>query len=141
MSKITVKVKTSTLIKALEKALDERHGRWANQEKEQAKYEKAQKEYSDKLLKLAKSGKVDIIDLSVDNWYLRNNPKSKDVRFSAVVVMPKTLAPDVPEQVIAYADWQYKRETEEISQAIRLLNMTDQEYVPASTYKSVSQYL
>jgi hypothetical protein len=141
MSKMTVKVKTSTLIKALEKALDERHTRMANQEKEQSKYEKAHKEYLDKLFKIVKSGKADVTDLSPDNWYARNNPKSKDIRFSAVIVMPKSLAPAMPEQVVEYAEWQHKRETEEISQAIRLLNMTDQEYVPASTYKSVSQYL
>ena len=38
-------------------------------------------------------------------------------------------------------DWQIKAEVEEIQNALNILKMTDEEFVNASTMKSISQYL
>jgi hypothetical protein len=46
-----------------------------------------------------------------------------------------------PERPESYSEREFKRDMENISQAIRVLKMTDQTEVNASTYKSVAEYL
>lgn len=142
MSKsISVKVKVSTLISSLEKSLVEREQRFANQEKEMARYEKEKEAYNLAILKLIKSKGI-ITDATRQRWYHNNsNSKSKTVEFSVSMELPKTALPKEPECPETYADHRYERETTEIKQAIRVLKMTEQEYVNASTLKSVSEYL
>ncbi len=140
MSKLAVKIKTATLIEALEKALTEREKRWANQEKEQADYEKRDEAYNEAILKLVKSGKGKITDAS-EGYSYRHDRKSKVKDFSVTVEIPKNLVPKKPERPDGYPEHRYQIETTEIKSSIRVLKMTDQEYVSASTYKSVTQYL
>jgi hypothetical protein len=141
MSKsISVKVKVSTLISSLEKALVEREQRFANQEKEMANYEKAKEAYNLAILKLVKTKGV-ITEASRNRWYSSNNSKSKTAEFQVTMELPKTALPTEPQCPETYADHRYERETTEIKQAIRVLKMTEQEYVNASTLKSVSEYL
>ena len=140
MSKsISVKVKVSTLISSLEKALVEREQRFANQEKEEARFDKEKEAYNLAILKLVKSKGV-VTDASRTRWY-GSNSKSKTVEFSVTMELPKTALPKEPEQPEAYPDHRFEREAGEIKQAIRVLKMTEQEYVNASTLKSVSEYL
>ena len=140
MSKsISVKVKVNTLISSLEKALAERQKRFANQEKEEARFEKEKEAYNLAILKLIKSkGKVSEAQRS--HWR-SNNGKSTTVEFSVTMELPRASLPKEPEQVSSYPEHRFERETDEIKQAIRVLKMTDQEYVNASTLKSVSEYL
>jgi hypothetical protein len=142
MSKsISVKVKVSTLISSLEKALVERQQRFANQEKEEARFEKEKEAYNLAILKLIKSKGV-VTDANRQRWYHGSgNSKSKTVEFSVTMELPKTALPTEPVQIETYPEHRYERETDEIKQAIRVLKMTDQEYVSASTLKSVSEYL
>ena len=140
MSKsISVKVKVSTLISSLEKALTEREQRFVNQEKEQARYEKEKEAYNSAILKLIKSKGV-VTDASRNRWY-SSNTKKNTVEFQVTMELPKVALPKEPEHPEAYPDHRYERETTEIKQAIRVLKMTEQEYVNASTLKSVSEYL
>ena len=142
MSKsISVKVKTSTLIKALEEALEQREKRWANQAKEKARYQKEVEAYNATIIKLAKSGKGSISEVSKNNWYGRQNPKATTESFSVTLELPKTVIPKEPEAIDEMREHQYERETTDIKQGIRVLKMTDQEYVNASTYKSVAEFL
>lgn len=140
MSKLAVKIRTTTLIEALEKALTEREKRWANQEKLKAEYEKADEAYNEAILKLVKSGKGKITDAS-EGYSFRHDKKSKVKDFNVTIEIPKTLVPKKPEQIVEYREYEYENETKEISSSIRVLKMTEQEYVSASTYKSVTQYL
>jgi len=140
MSKLSVKVKTSTLIEALQKALDLREKRWANQEKEKAEYEKEVEAYNATIVKLVKSGKGKITDAG-ESWANRHNKKAKTKEFNVTVEIPKNLVPEQPKEVTEYREYEYENETKEISSSIRILKMTDQEYVSASTYKSVTRYL
>jgi hypothetical protein len=55
--------------------------------------------------------------------------------------LPRNTLPKEPEQVNTYPEHRFERERDDIKQAIRVLSMTDQEYVNASTLKSVSEYL
>ena len=140
MSKLAVKIKTATLIEALEKALAEREKRWANQGKAEAEFEKQMEAHNQAILKLVKSGKGKITDANV-GWTHRHNKKSKVQDFNVTVEIPKNLVPKMPEQAETYREYEYRNETKEIKSSIRVLKMTDQEYVSASTYKSVTQYL
>lgn len=142
MSKsLSVKVKTSTLIKALEEALDKREKRWANQEKEIARHKKEVEAYNASILKLVKAGKGTIHDITENKWATRNDKNSTTVSFSAEIKLPKSVMPVEPKEIDEMRESTYKMETDDISQALRILKMTDQEYVNASTYKSVAEYL
>jgi len=140
MSKsLSVKVKTQKVIDALEKALADREKRFANNDKVEAEYKKAKEKYQAELIKLAKSPKAKITEASHYSHYSTRNKNEQEINFT--VVVPATLLPKEPESRSLYAEYEYKREVEEITNAIRLLSMTDDEYVNASTMKSVSQYL
>ena len=142
MSKsLSVKVKTTTLIKALEEALAQREKLWANQEKETERYAKEQEAYNASILKLVKSGKGTITEASENKWYSRHEPKGKTRSFSVTVELPKSVIPTEPKEKQELHEHTYTRETEAIKPGIRILKMTDQEYVNASTYKSVAEYL
>jgi len=142
MSKsLSVKVKTTALIKALEEALDKREKRWANQEKEMARHKKEVEAYNASILKLVKAGKGTIHDISENKWATRNDKNSTTITFSAEIKLPKSVMPVEPKEIDDMREHTYKMETDDISQALRILKMTDQEYVNASTYKSVAEYL
>ena len=142
MSKsLSVKVKTSTLVKALEEALDKREKRWANQAKETARYKKEVEAFNASILKLVKAGKGTIHDITENKWATRNDRNSTTVSFSAEIKLPKSVMPVEPKEIDEMRESTYKMETDDISQALRILKMTDQEYVNASTYKSVAEYL
>ena len=142
MSKsLSVKVKTATLIKALEEALDKREKRWANQEKETARHKKEVEAYNASILKLVKAGKGTIHDISENKWATRNDKNSTTISFSAEIKLPKSVLPVEPKENDEMRESIYKMETDDISRALRILKMTDQEYVNASTYKSVAEYL
>jgi hypothetical protein len=142
MSKsLSVKVKVSALIKALEQARLEREKRFHAQELEEAKFEKATEAYNLAVLKLIKAGKGSIEEASRNHWYGRNDKHKGKVSFSVTVYLPTGALPNEPERPETYSEREYKRDVENISQAIRVLKMTDQESVNASTYKSVAEYL
>jgi len=140
MSTVKVKVKVSVLISHLEKALAEREARYENQEKEQAKYEKAVENYNLAVLKLIKSGKGTINEAERFRGYHPEKRKGK-VAFTATIWLDEGSLPDEPKRPDCYPDYHYKTECEEITQAIRVLKLTDEQYVSASTYASVAKYL
>ena len=142
MSKsLSVKVQVSMLISALEKSLAERKKRYETQELEEVKFEKSVQAYNASVLKLIKAGKGEIEEASRNSWHrVTKNNKGK-VAFSVVVMLPAGALPNEPERPEGYSEREYKRDHEAISQAVRVLKMTDQEYVNASTYKSVAEYL
>lgn len=141
MSTVKVKVKVSVLISHLEKALAEREARFKNQEKEQLAYEKAVEAYNLAVLKLIKAGKGEIEDASKNHYYSRDRKNKGKVSFSVSVLLPSGALPDEPESPDRYNDYEFKREREEITQAIRVLKLTDEQFVSASTYNSVAKYL
>lgn len=141
MSTIKVKVKVSVLITHLDKALAEREKRYATQEKEQDKYEKAMEAYNLAVLKLIKSGKAEITEASKNIWADRHEKKKGKSAFSVSVLLPTASLPVMPEAVNDYNEHTYKAEREEITQAIRVLKLTDEQTVSASTYASVAKYL
>jgi hypothetical protein len=139
-NKMAVKVKTDKVIKALEEALKIRDKKLADSKKAQADYETAMKKWNDDLKKLAKSPKAKITEVNTfHRWH--SSKSATEQELSVTITVPSSLFPKEPENKSNYHERTYKDEVEEINNALRLLRMTDQEYVSASTMKSVSQYL
>ena len=127
---ISVKVKTSVLIKALEKKLEDNKKAIEHNDKEDKRYELALEKYKANILKThAKNMKV--LDVVYRNW-----TRKLDVTYE---FHNDVIIPDAPviDKKSTLLNWQI----EEIENAIRILKLTDEETVNASTFKSISQYL
>ena len=140
MSKqMAVKVQTTKVIKALEEALKIRDKKFADSEKAQVDFDKEMAKHRDELFRLAKSPKAKVTEVTTyERWHQKNDAEQE---ISVTIKVPKSLVPKEPENKSVYHERIYNDEVEEINNALRLLRMTDQEYVNASTMKSVSQYL
>lgn len=140
MSKLAVKVKTEKVIKALEEAIKLRDKKLADSKKAEADHKKAVTKYRDDLKKLAKSPQAKITDVTTyHRWHSSKNDPTQEL--SVTITIPTSLLPQEPENPDHYNENRYNNEVEEINNALRILKMSDQEYVNASTMKSVSQYL
>ena len=139
-NKIAVKIKTDKVIDGLVKALASRKQQFIDSAKSDLEYEKAKEKYASELIKLAKSAKAVITEVNTyERWH--NKGKDKEAELSVTIKVPRSLLPKEPENKSYYHERIYQSEVEDINNALRLLRMTDQEYVNASTMKSVSQYL
>ena len=133
---INVKIATTKVIKALETKLAEIKKDFANQEANEAKYEKTRKAWQKEIGKLAVSqiGKADSISASV----------RYDGRVNVDFNLPAGLIklPDEPKREhTQFHEWQYKEMVDELENAIRILKMTDEEVVSTSTYNAIARYL
>jgi len=139
MSKsLSVKVETKKVIAALEATLIKKQDAYEKQDEAKAKYDKEVEKYNLAVMKLVKGGKGKITSASKHGWHRSQNGI---VTISAEIEFPKTSLPAEPKEPNDIHDYTHKREVEEIQGAVRILKMSDQEYVNASTMKSVSQYL
>ena len=124
---VNVKVPRKKIIAALEKALQKLNTDYANQAKLQATYEAEYKKWSALVYK-----KVQL-----------TKPTDIVVRYHNVAVsfdVPKNL-PEEPKQPTTMHEWQYKENKEEIENAIRVLNMCEDEFIATGTYGSITKYL
>ena len=134
---INVKVTTSKVIMALEKALAERQKQIADFTKAKKEYDKEVKEFQDALAELFRSGKGKVTNISKSHSFRYNEENNKyeiTVEFPASVKSPKE-----PDQ--NHNDWTIKSDIEELENALALLKMTDEEYVSTSTYKGVARLI
>jgi len=128
---VTVKVATAKVIKALEDKIANNVKVEASNEKKREAYKVAQDKYFKTVLKEFKDSLV-IDSISKHSW--RN---SLSVNYE--IVGGATL-PDEPEiEKLESELGQY--EINEINNAIRILKMTDEEFVSTSTFKNIAQYL
>ena len=138
---LTLKIKRAKIINSLNESLAKRTKRYETQEQERAKYEKAVEAYNLAVVKLIKAGKGTVEEASRNEWHERHNKTKGKTAFSVTLLLPSGSLPDEPKQPEAYAKWTYERDLEEIGNAIRVLKLTDQEFVNASTMASVSKFL
>ena len=134
---ISVKIATTKVIKALETKLAELNTNYANQEVNEAKYQKAWEKYKKELIAYATANikKAENFRTNYRTW---NNTLNIDFDLTvAESELPK--APEREFEVInAHL---YKDMKEEIENAIRILKMTDEETVNTSTYNAIARYL
>ena len=136
---LNLKISKATLIKSLEKSLADHTKRFESNAKTQAENEKASQAYDAVILKLIKSGKGKVTDVSREHGYWHRDKSAQT--FSVTYSFPKGSAPEPPEAQDLYSERVYKSTVEAIGNALRMLALSDDEFVNASTVKSVSEYL
>jgi hypothetical protein len=134
---ITVKVATSKVIKALEARLATLEKDYTSQEANETKYQKAREKWQKEIGKWAidNFSKAENIRTNYRQW---NNTLNVD--FDIITkdsVFPKEPEKDY-EQIHQHS---YREMKEDITNALTILKMTDEETVNASTMKQIAKYL
>jgi len=129
---ISVKVATTKVIKALEDKLASAKKAEVSNEKKRKDYEKVEKAYAkevaDVVFKHISKAEVS----AHENW--RGETNVNITLPTNTVKLPEKPSIDLERELGQY-------EITEIENAIRILKMTDEEFVNASTFKQVAQYL
>ena len=134
---ISVKIPTARVIKALEVSLAKLETDYASQEANEAKYEKARKVWQKEIIDYAVANIKKAENFRTNYRHWSNN---LNIDFDLTVTekeMPKEPEKDF-ETIHVHS---YREQKEEISNAIRILKMTDEETVNTSTYNAVARYL
>jgi hypothetical protein len=134
---ISVKIATPKVIKALEASLVKLESDYASQEANEAKYQKAYEKYKKELIDYAVANikKAENFRTNYRSW---NNQLNIDFDLT----VPKDGMPTEPQKDFEQIGHHtYREQKEEISNAIRILKMTDEETVSTSTYQAVARYL
>jgi DNA repair exonuclease SbcCD ATPase subunit len=134
---ITVKVATPKVIKALETKLDSIKKDYASQEAKEAKFQKTLTDWNKAISKIA------IANVSkAEN--LRTNYRSwnKTLNIDFDITISEDDLPKMPERDFTTMNkYTFDEIVEDISNALSILRMTDEETVNASTMKSIAKYL
>jgi len=132
-----VKIATPKVIKALEEALAKLEKDYTSQEENEAKYNKAYEAWKKELVKFAvsKIAKAENLRANYRSWN-----KSLNVDFDLTVSENEVPAEPEKDYTILHKHT-YTEMKEEITNAIRILKMTDEETVSTSTYNAIARYL
>ena len=134
---ISVKIPTQRVIKALEGSLATLEVNWTSQEANEEKYNKAMEAWRKEVMKFAveRIAKAENLRTNFRSWN-----KTLNVDFDLTV--KEGDFPVEPERnYTTLHTHEYQTQKEEISNAIRILKMTDEEVVNTSTYNAVARYL
>lgn len=133
---ISVKVATVKVIKALENALAKLESDYKAQENNEAKFRKLEEKYAKDVAKLALAQIAKAQNLRANKRW--NGTINVDFDLPAGTFE----LPDEPKREHKMmGHYEYEQQKEEISNAIRILKMTDEEVVSTSTYQAVARYL
>jgi len=134
---ITVKVATPKVIKALETRLATLEKDYASQEAKEAKFGKAQEAWRKEIGKwaIANFSKAENLRTNYRQW---NNTLNVDFD----IITKDGSFPAEPEKDFEVIhQHQYREMKEDITNALTILKMTDEETVNASTMKQIAKYL
>ena len=134
---ISVKIATPKVIKALESALATLEVNYTSQEANEARYQKAHEKWVKELSAYAVENikKAENFRTNYRSW---NNTLNIDFDLT---VLAKDLPTEPEKDFESMSVYNYREQKEEISNAIRILKMTDEEVVSTSTYNAVARYL
>ena len=134
---ITVKVAVVKVIKALEARLAELETNYSSQEAKEAKYQKAVEAWRKEIGKwaIANFAKAENLRTNYRNW---NNTLNVDFD----IITKEGNFPAEPEKDFEQIhQHSYREMKEDITNALTILKMTDEETVNASTMKQIAKYL
>jgi predicted ribosome quality control (RQC) complex YloA/Tae2 family protein len=134
---ITVKVATSKVIKALEARLATLENDYNTQTAKEAKFGKAQEAWRKEIAKwaIANFSKAENLRTNYRQW---NNTLNVDFD----IITKEGNFPAEPEKDFEVIHQHtYREMKDEMENAIRILKMTDEETVNASTYNAIARYL
>ena len=134
---ISVKIATPKVIKALETALAKLEKDYASQEANEAKYNKAHEKWVKELsdYAIANIKKAENFRTNFRSW---NNTLNIDFDLT---VSKEGLPTEPTKDFESISVYNYREQKDEIENAIRILQMTDEETVNTSTYNAVARYL
>jgi hypothetical protein len=131
---MNIKVKRIALIKSLEKALKLRYASKTEYEKAGEAHKAELKAFEATILEAIVSGKIKVSHVDISN-YMYGHTRSVSINFQLdAKKFKRPEMPDFPRNISP-------REIQEIENAIAILNLSEEEFVNANTYKSVSQYI
>jgi hypothetical protein len=134
---INVKIPTVRVIAGLQEALDTLEADYATQEAKEAKHTLAYEAWKVEIGKwaIANFSKAENLRTNYRSW---NNNLNVDFD----ITVKEGEFPTEPEKDFeTIHQHSYRESKKEISNAIRLLKMTDEEVVSTSTYNAIAQYL
>ena len=129
---ISVKVATTKVIKALEDKLVSGKNAIVSNEKKRKDYDKVEKAWAKEVADLVFK-QISKAEVSAHENY-RNEVNVTITLPNGSVKLPEKPSIDLEQELGRY-------EVTEIENAIRILKMTDEETVNASTFKTIAQYL
>jgi hypothetical protein len=134
---ITVKVATPKVIKALEARLAELENNYATQEAKEAKHTKAVEAWKKEIGKwaIANFSKAENLRTNYRNW---NNTLNVDFD---IITKEGTFPAEPEKDFETIHQHSYREMKEDITNALTILKMTDEETVNASTMKQIAKYL
>ena len=143
---LVVKVPVANAIAALEARIEKLNAEFdANVEKEAA-FKKQHADWRKKLIGFARKALAEALkdDANIDAW-LRDSERGRASSVYAKLDATGPAGSDVPAEPVrtwnSRPDYQHQHMIEEIQQAIRILRMTEEKTVPASTFAVLSRYL
>ena len=134
---INVKIPTARVIKALEAKLAELEQDYATQTEKEAKFGKKQEAWKKEIAKwaIANFSKAENLRTNYRNW---NNTLNVDFD----IITKEGTFPTEPEKDFEVIhQHSYREMKEDITNALTILKMTDEETVNASTMKQIAKYL
>jgi len=134
---IQVKIATAKVIKALETKLAQLEKDYTSQEANEAKFQKAQEAWRKEIGKwaIANFSKAENLRTNYRAW---NNTLNVDFD----IITKEGNFPAEPEKDFEVIHQHtYREMKDEMENAIRILKMTDEETVNASTYNAIARYL
>jgi hypothetical protein len=134
---ITVKVATPKVIKALETRLATLEKDYASQEANEAKFNKAHEAWKKEIGKwaIANFSKAENLRTNYRNW---NNTLNVDFD---IITKEGTFPTEPEKDYDVIHQHSYREMKEDITNALTILKMTDEETVNASTMKQIAKYL
>lgn len=131
---MNIKVKRTALIKSLEKALKTRMDKKDAYEKACEAYAAEVKAFEASVIEAIMSGKVKVRTTNVSSY---SHGGVREVSMHFGLDAKKFKYPESPLYPVRFSEQQIT----EIQNAIAILLLSEEEFVNASTYKSVSQYI
>jgi hypothetical protein len=134
---IQVKIPTAKVIKALETRLAKLEADYTKQDENEAKFQK----------------KLEAWKKDIGKWAIANFSKAQDLRTNYrqwnktlnvdfdIVVSEKDFPAEPVKDYEQIHQHSYREMKDEMENAIRILKMTDEETVSASTYNAIARYL
>jgi septal ring factor EnvC (AmiA/AmiB activator) len=134
---ITVKVAVPKVIKALETRLAKLENDYATQEENEAKFQKSLEAWRKQIGEFAIANFAKAENLRTN---YRSYAKTLNVDFDIIVSESDVPAEPQKDYEVIYQHF-YKEMKEDITNALTILKMTDEETVNASTMKQIAKYL
>lgn len=134
---ISVKIATPKVIKALQDSLAKLEADYSAQEAREAKYNEAHEKWKKELAEFAVANIKDAFNFRT-NYRSYNNCLNIDFDLT---VSESVLPTEPTREHELLRQHEYREQKEEMSNAIRILQMTDEEVVSTSTYQAVARYL